>query len=112
MSSKTNTKKFLIIVLAVLAGTLLWAKLNNPFIQKAIILVIWFSALGGVDDWLKLTADIRHRTRNGLKPWEKLVFQIGGAILIASFLYADFTNIEDGKLFWLPFYKHVLPLAN
>jgi len=75
-------------------------------------LVIWFAVLGGVDDWLKLTAGIRHRTRHGLKPWEKLVFQIGGAVLIASFLFADFINIEDGNKFWLPFYKHGLPLAN
>jgi phospho-N-acetylmuramoyl-pentapeptide-transferase len=110
---KTNTPTMggLIIIFAVISTTLLWAKLNNPFVQKAIILVIWFAALGGVDDWLKLTSNIRHRSRNGLKPWEKLVFQIGGAILIASFLYADFANTSDGKLFWLPFYKHGLPLA-
>jgi phospho-N-acetylmuramoyl-pentapeptide-transferase len=110
--ASTPTMGGLIIILSVLASTLLWAKLNNPFVQKAIVLVIWFAALGGVDDWLKLTSDIRQRSRNGLKPWEKLVFQIGGAILIASFLYADFANIADGKLFWLPFYKHGLPLAN
>lgn len=111
---KTNTPTMggLIIILASLVGTLLWAKLNNPFVQKAIVLVIWFGVLGGVDDWLKLTSDIRHRSRDGLKPWEKLLFQIGGAVLIASFLYADFANITDGKLFWLPFYKHGLPLAN
>jgi len=110
---KTNTPTMggLIIIFAVLSTTLLWAKLNNPFVQKAIILMIWFGALGGVDDWLKLTSDIRHRSRNGLKPWEKLVFQIGGAVLIASFLYTDFANTTDGKLFWLPFYKHGLPLA-
>ena len=118
---KTNTPTMggLIIILASLATTLLWAKLNNPFVQKAIILVIWFGTLGGVDDWLKLTAvrrpvdsNSRRRSRNGLKPWEKLLFQIGGAVLIASFLYTDFANIADGKLFWLPFYKHGLPLAN
>jgi phospho-N-acetylmuramoyl-pentapeptide-transferase len=110
--ANTPTMGGLIIILAVLAGTILWARLNNPFVQKAIILVIWFGGLGGVDDWLKLTSDIRHRSRNGLEPWEKLLIQIGGAVLIASFLYMDFTNITDGKLFWLPFYKHGLPLAN
>ena len=110
--ANTPTMGGLIIIFSVLASTLLWAKLNNPFVQKAIILLIWYSALGGVDDWLKLTSDIRHRSRNGLKPWEKLIFQIGGAVLIASFLYTDFANIPDGKLFWLPFYKHGLSLAN
>ncbi len=109
--ANTPTMGGLIIILATVSTTLLWAKLNNPFIQKAIVLVIWFAALGAVDDWLKLTAGSRQRSRNGLKPWEKLIFQIGGAVLIASFLYADFVNIDDAKLFWLPFYKHGLPLV-
>ena len=108
--ANTPTMGGLIIIFSVLAGTLLWAKLNNPFVQKAIVLMIWFGILGGVDDWLKLTSDICRRSRNGLKPWEKLIFQFGGAVLIASFLYADFANIADGKLLWLPFYKHGLPL--
>ncbi len=108
----TPTMGGLIIILAVLSTTFLWAKLNNPFVQKAIVLLIWFAVLGGVDDWLKLTSQLCHRSRDGLKPWEKLVFQFGGAVLVASFLYTDFTNIKDGKLLWLPFYKYGLPLAN
>jgi phospho-N-acetylmuramoyl-pentapeptide-transferase len=110
---KTNTPTMggLIIIFAVLATTLSWAKLNYPFVQKAIILTIWFAVLGGVDDWLKLTSDIRHRSRDGLKIWEKLIFQIGGAVLIASFLFADFVDIPDGQLFWLPFYKKGIHLA-
>jgi len=114
--TSTPTMGGLIIILSVLTGTVLWAKLNNPFIQKAIILIIWFGTLGGVDDWLKLTQTKRSaagfNSRDGLKAWEKLLFQLGGAVLIASFLYHDFANITDGKLLWLPFYKHGLPLAN
>ncbi len=117
--ANTPTMGGLIIILSVVATTLMWAKfydpyekLYNPFVHKAIFLVVWFGALGGVDDWLKLTAVTRHRSRSGLRAWEKLIFQIGGAVLIASFLYADFVNIEDAKLLWLPFYKHGLPLAN
>jgi len=109
--ANTPTMGGLIIILSVLATTLLWAKLNYPFVQKAIILTVWFAALGGVDDWLKLTSDIRHRSRSGLKAWEKLIFQIGGAVLIASFLFADFVDIPDGQLFWLPFYKKGIHLA-
>ncbi len=52
----TPTMGGLIIILSVIASTLLWAKLYNPdnpaekynpFVQKAIFLVIWFGALGG-----------------------------------------------------------------
>ncbi len=110
--ANTPTMGGLIILLALLASTLLWARLNNPFVQKATIVMIWFGILGGVDDWLKLTSQIKHRSRNGLRPWEKLLFQIGGAVLIASFLYTDFANVPDGRRLWLPFYKYGLPLAN
>ncbi len=118
--ANTPTMGGLIIIFTTLASTLLWADLWNPVVQKGIFLVIWFGALGGVDDWLKLTASARHRSRNGLHPWEKLIFQIAGAVLIASFLYLDFARlgpngepvVPDGIRFWMPFYKHSLPLAN
>jgi len=110
--ANTPTMGGLIIILATLVATILWANLKNPFVQKAIILIIWFGTLGGVDDWLKLTGNIRHRSRNGLRPWEKLLFQIGGAVLIASFLFADFENIPDAKLFWVPLYKEGLQLGD
>ena len=110
--ANTPTMGGLIILSAATLSTLLWAKLNNPFVQKALFVLLWFGVLGGVDDWLKLTAASRQRGRSGLLAWEKLIFQIAGAVLIASFLFFDFANISDGKLFWLPFYKNGLPLAN
>ena len=110
--ANTPTMGGLIILIAMLSGTLLWAKLNNPFVQKAIFVVVWFGAVGGIDDWLKLTSKNRPCSRHGLKPWEKLIFQFGGAVLVALFLFNDFTNIDDGRRFWLPFYKHGLPLAS
>jgi len=109
--ANTPTMGGLIILAAVLAGTLLWAKLNNSFIQKAIILMLWFGGIGAVDDWLKLTSKIRHRSRNGLKPWEKLAFQFGGAVLIATFLCFDIANVPDATRFWLPFYKYGIPIT-
>jgi phospho-N-acetylmuramoyl-pentapeptide-transferase len=110
-NANTPTMGGLIILAAVLTGTLLWAKLNNPFIQKAIILLIWFGGIGAADDWLKLTSKIRQRSRDGLKPWEKLAFQFGGAVLIATFLYRDIANVPDATRFWLPFYKYGIPIT-
>ena len=121
--ANTPTMGGLIIILSVLASTLLWAKFYNPvtalwngFVEKALFLVVWFGFLGGVDDWLKLTSARALPSRTGLRAWEKLIFQIGGAVLIASFLYSDFAHIDDAKVFWLwlPFYKNPIsiPLAN
>lgn len=114
MKDRKNTPTMggLLIIAAILAGTLLWAKLTNPFVQKAIFIVIWFGALGAMDDWLKLTAASKQRSRDGLKAWEKLLFQFGGAVLVATFLFSDFANVPDGHKFWLPFYKYGLPLSS
>jgi len=118
--ANTPTMGGLIIIFATLAATFLWTDLWNPFVQKGIFLVVWFGGLGGVDDWLKLTASSRSRSRSGLRAWEKLVFQFGAAALVASFLYLDFATlgpdgkpiVEDGIRFWLPFYGDSLWLAN
>jgi phospho-N-acetylmuramoyl-pentapeptide-transferase len=109
--ANTPTMGGLIILSAAISTTLLWAKLNNPFVQKGIFVLLWFGVLGGIDDWLKLTAASRQHGRDGLVAWEKLLFQIGGAVLIALFLYFNFRLIDDAKLLWIPFYKRGLPLG-
>ncbi len=107
----TPTMGGMIMLLAILASTLLWARLDNPFVHKAIFIIVWFGGIGAADDWLKLTSKTHHRTRDGLKAWEKLLFQFGGAVLIAHFLWRDFTNIPDAKMLWLPFYKSGIPMG-
>jgi phospho-N-acetylmuramoyl-pentapeptide-transferase len=110
--ANTPTMGGLIILAGVLISTFLWADVRNQFVIKGIFLLVWLGALGGVDDWLKLTAKIKHRSRDGLHIWEKLIFQIGLAVLLASFLYlVDFKEIADGRMLWLPFYKKGIELG-
>ena len=124
--ANTPTMGGLIILFSIITSTLLWAKLYdpetevlNPYVAKGLFVIVWFGILGSVDDWLKLTSDIRHRNRDGLRVWEKLVFQIGGAVLVASFLYLDFASpddfgnprVPDGIRFWLPFYSSSFPVG-
>jgi len=107
-SHKENTPTMggLIILAGILLGMLMWADLRNPFVQKGLFLLLWLGALGGVDDYLKLTAKRKHRSRDGLHTWEKLIFQIGLGVLIAYFTFVvDFAQLADGKMLWLPFYK-------
>jgi phospho-N-acetylmuramoyl-pentapeptide-transferase len=110
--ANTPTMGGIIILAAIFAGTLFWAKWTNPFIQKALFILVWFGCVGGADDWLKLTSKTRQHSRDGLRPWEKLLFQFGGAMLAAYFLYSDFRDIEDAQRLWLPFYKYGIPLAS
>jgi phospho-N-acetylmuramoyl-pentapeptide-transferase len=109
--ANTPTMGGLIILLSIFSSVLLWGKLDNSFLRKAMFVLVWFGMVGAWDDWLKLTVKTHHRSRDGLRAWEKLIFQFGGAVLIAMFLYSDFARIEDARMFWLPFYKHGIPLA-
>ncbi len=106
MKGKKNTPTMggIMIIISIFISTLLCADLTNTFIHKALMVMLWYGAIGGIDDWCKLKAV--PGSRDGLYAWEKLVAQFGGAIVITGFLYADFDKIPDGKMFWVPFYKH------
>ncbi|MGE4286759.1 MAG: phospho-N-acetylmuramoyl-pentapeptide-transferase [Phycisphaerae bacterium] len=111
MQNKRNTPTMggLIILLAIITGTMLWARLDNPFIRKALFVLVWFGGIGIVDDWFKLKQ--KDKTRDGLFSHEKLTFQIIGSLLVAAFIYKDMQHIPDGQMLWLPFYKRGIYLS-
>ncbi|MEE8171286.1 MAG: phospho-N-acetylmuramoyl-pentapeptide-transferase, partial [Phycisphaerae bacterium] len=76
-----------LILVAVLAGVLLFADLRNFYVSLALLCLIWLGGLGFVDDYLKLTAARRGGGRDGLKLYQKLLFQLGLGVLLASFIY-------------------------
>jgi phospho-N-acetylmuramoyl-pentapeptide-transferase len=113
MKDRTNTPTMggILILSGVLIGTLLWSNLSNPFVHKALVLVLFFGWIGGLDDYWKLTGKVSGQSRDGLLAWQKLVYQFGGSLLVAWFLYLDMRALEDARMLWLPFYKHGIPLA-
>ncbi len=94
MASKVNTPTMggLLIAAAIGGATLLFADVTNHYVRMGLIVLLWMAALGGVDDWLKLTSASRgDQGRQGLRAWEKLVFQLGIGILIgvSAYSYGD-----------------------
>ena len=84
--SATPTMGGLVIVVAIFVSTLLFADLGNFYIRVAMLALIWLAGLGAVDDWLKLRSSASGgTTRDGLKAWEKILFQIGLGVLLAVF---------------------------
>jgi phospho-N-acetylmuramoyl-pentapeptide-transferase len=85
----------------------------------------WLGLLGGVDDWLKLTADRRSGTRDGLRLWEKLVFQVAlggllaifilrtgeGNVVTARWLDVEATHSAYYNVLSIPFYKQGIVLS-
>lgn len=105
----TPTMGGVLIAGAILAGTLLLADLRVPYVQMGVLTVIWLACLGGVDDYLKLTAATRGAgSRQGLHAWEKLIFQLGLGVLLGvfAFRYGDSAAPQDvAHALNLPFQK-------
>lgn len=101
-ASKANTPTMggLLIAGAIAVSTLLLADLGNSYVRLALIVLAWLAAVGGADDWLKLTAASRGTgSRQGLYAWEKLVFQLGIALLAGFFAYrAGFSGTAEPSL--------------
>ncbi len=88
--SKANTPTMGGILIAGSIGVsiLLLADVRHFYVHSALIVLAWLATLGGVDDWLKLTAARRGMaSRQGLHAWEKLVFQIGLGLLVGLFAW-------------------------
>jgi phospho-N-acetylmuramoyl-pentapeptide-transferase len=104
-----------ILIIAAIAITVLTlADLANFYVQMALVCLVWLGGVGAVDDWLKLTSRLRTETsRQGLTSLEKLLFQIGLAVVLAVFTYR-YSNYPESHTLFFPFFKHsyiVLPMA-
>lgn len=93
MKSKKNTPTMggIMIVGAITVVTLLLAdvsKSNGFYVWMGLICMLAMAGIGVADDWLKLTTQRRKPgSRDGLRSWEKLVFQLGLAVLLGIFVY-------------------------
>lgn len=86
--ASTPTMGGILICGAITISTLLLADIRNFYVVLGLVVLAWLSALGGMDDWLKLTAASRPGgSRQGLYAWEKLVFQLGLGALVGYFVF-------------------------
>lgn len=110
------------ILLTIGAAVLLFSDLTNFYVKMGLVCLVWLGVLGGFDDWLKLTARRRTRSRDGLKMYEKLLFQIGLGVVIGYYTYrygqANFNSVTPDtvsvpaySVLNVPFYKHGLTLG-
>jgi phospho-N-acetylmuramoyl-pentapeptide-transferase len=101
----TPTMGGLLIVIAVVLPSLLWADLTNPFVWMVLMSTLLFGVIGFTDDYLKIT---RKRSL-GLTARQKMAAQIGVALLLA---FALMWLAHDGRystLFSFPFFKKWTP---
>jgi phospho-N-acetylmuramoyl-pentapeptide-transferase len=75
-----------------------------------LLVLLWLSLVGGADDWLKLTTARRAPgSRNGLRAWEKLLFQLGIGFVAALFMWRLAGDNEAATALVLPFQRTYVP---
>src|SRR6202008_1320356 len=95
----------LLIVIAIVIPTLLWADLSNRFIWLAVFSTCAFAAIGFTDDYTKVT----HRRNLCLTSRAKFGFEVAASMVIASSLIAMQTyGIYSTRLI-VPFFKQFPP---
>lgn len=86
--AETPTMGGVLIAGAIAVSILLLADITEYYVIMALICLVLYSGLGVIDDYLKLTSAQRNPgDREGLKVWEKLVLQIGWALVLGFFIH-------------------------
>src|SRR5919204_3342089 len=78
----TPTMGGLIIILATVVPTLLWAPLTNRFVVVAMLSILWMGCIGFLDDYLKI---VQGKSRGLVAKW-KLAGQVSFGLLLGGFL--------------------------
>ena len=103
----TPTMGGLIILLATVIPTVLWAQLDNRFVLVALLALLWMGAIGFLDDYLKI---VQGKSRGLVAKW-KLAGQCGfgvclGLLLLASPVVPE--TILPATATTLPFFKYLV----
>ena len=103
----TPTMGGLIILLATVIPTLLWAQLDNRFVLVALLALLWMGAIGFLDDYLKI---VQGKSRGLVARW-KLAGQVGFGILLGLLLlYKPVVDpsVLPASATTLPFFKYLI----
>jgi len=113
-NSDTPTMGGVIIVIAILCSVLFFGNLSNMYINAGLFTLIWLGVLGGVDDWLKLRKAPGGSNRDGLRAWEKLLFQVGLAVLLSGYVYryGDASSIIVDGMELNPAHRFFFPITD
>ena len=98
----TPTMGGLLIVLATVIPTLLWANLGNTYIWIAVFVTVGFGTIGFVDDYKKII----RKDSKGLSARRKFLSQLALAGVAATLIYLD---IGIQPKVSIPFFKKLNP---
>jgi len=98
----TPTMGGLIILAALIIPTLLWARIENIYIQIVLFSTLWMGIVGFVDDYLKAVK----KMPKGLVARYKFLGQLSLGLIVGSILYFAPQFSEINTLSTVPFFKN------
>ena len=92
VKSGTPTMGGVIILAGIIVPTMLFAKLDNIYIQLMLVATIWLGLIGFIDDYIK----VFKKNKKGLAGKFKVIGQIGVGIIVgASMFWSDSVTIKS-----------------
>ena len=79
----TPTMGGVIIIAGIIIPTLLFAKLDNIYIQLMLIATVWLGVIGFIDDYIK----VFKKNKKGLAGKFKVIGQIGVGVIVGAAMY-------------------------
>jgi phospho-N-acetylmuramoyl-pentapeptide-transferase len=101
----TPTMGGLLIVVAVVVSTLLWANLRNPYVWIAMFGMVGFGAVGFYDDYTK----VRKMRNLGLTARMKILLQVAVSLIIGFILLGLHASNAYSTAVNVPFFKQFKP---
>ncbi len=101
----TPTMGGIIVLLGIVVGVLLWAKLDNFYIQLIFIATLWMGVVGFLDDYFKVVKKLQ----KGLIGRYKLAGQMILGLFIGGMLFFNPEFVKEGinANTSLPFFKNL-----
>jgi len=90
----------ILIVASLVLSIFLWGNWSIPSIWISFVVVLWFGAVGFLDDWIKL----KSKSSRGLSSFTKFAGQLVAGIALGLWLYLD---PEFDKMLYFPFFKNL-----
>ncbi|MEX6685910.1 phospho-N-acetylmuramoyl-pentapeptide-transferase [Danxiaibacter flavus] len=103
----TPTMGGIIILLAILIPTLLFADLSKVYVRLMVLCTVWLGVIGFLDDYFKLKArkaaqargeSYKKKDSDGLAGTIKIIGQVGLGIIIGATLYFNNTVVVEREL--------------
>lgn len=99
----TPTMGGLLILIAILVPTLLWADLTNVYILLILMVTVWMGLLGFLDDYLKAVK----KQKKGIVARKKFVGQVLLGLIFGAILYFYPPDPLFDTTTGLPFFKNL-----